>query len=129
MHYHDYNLLISVTHIKTLTVYSKYSAPGEKPRVLYIHEQRVTIVLVHILVGKLHKLLLFNVTMVIFIVVVTMVTVIVFCYHGGTTSYYLPALLELLDIAIFVVTLSYSAKEEWNLRKQISQIQLSTVVM
>ncbi|XP_063693014.1 anion exchange protein 3-like [Bolinopsis microptera] len=41
----------TIEHIKTLTVYSKYSAPGEKPRVLYIHEQRVTIVLVHVLVG------------------------------------------------------------------------------
>ena len=42
----------SVTHVNSLTVWSKNQAPGEKPRLLRVKEQRVTSLVVSILVGK-----------------------------------------------------------------------------
>lgn len=41
----------SVTHIGALSVFSKSHAPGEKPKLLKIHEQRVTGLLIHIVIG------------------------------------------------------------------------------
>ncbi len=42
----------SVTHTGALTVYSKTHAPGEKPKLVRVHEQRVTACLVNLLIGK-----------------------------------------------------------------------------
>lgn len=41
----------SVTHVNALTVMSKAVAPGDKPRIQEVKEQRVTGLLVSILVG------------------------------------------------------------------------------
>ena len=46
----------SVTHTGALSVFSKTHAPGEKPRLMFIHEQRVTAFLVNLLIGKIMKL-------------------------------------------------------------------------
>jgi hypothetical protein len=42
----------SVTHVSALTVFSKTHAPGEKPKLLEVKEQRVTNFLVHVLIGE-----------------------------------------------------------------------------
>ena len=42
----------SVTHVNALTVMSKAVAPGDKPRIQEVKEQRVTGLLVAILVGE-----------------------------------------------------------------------------
>ena len=42
----------SVTHVNALTVMSKATAPGEKPVIEEVKEQRVTGLLVAVLVGK-----------------------------------------------------------------------------
>lgn len=42
----------SVTHVSALTVFSKTHAPGEKPKLLEVKEQRLTNFLVHVLIGK-----------------------------------------------------------------------------
>lgn len=42
----------SVTHVNALTVMSKATAPGEKPMIQEVKEQRLTGLLVAILVGK-----------------------------------------------------------------------------
>ena len=42
----------SVTHTGALTVFSKTHAPGEKPKLVRIHEQRVTAFMVNLLIGK-----------------------------------------------------------------------------
>lgn len=44
----------SVTHVNALTVMSKATAPGEKPMIQEVKEQRVTGMCVAILVGKKH---------------------------------------------------------------------------
>jgi anion exchange protein len=41
----------SITHINALSVYSNTNAPGEKPRLVHVYEQRVTIVLAHLIMG------------------------------------------------------------------------------
>ncbi|XP_033628613.1 band 3 anion transport protein-like isoform X1 [Asterias rubens] len=41
----------SVTHVGSLTVFSRTHAPGEKPRVIGVREQRITSFFVHILIG------------------------------------------------------------------------------
>ncbi|XP_064646030.1 band 3 anion transport protein-like isoform X3 [Lineus longissimus] len=41
----------SVTHVSALTVFSKTHAPGEKPKLLEVKEQRLTNFLVHVLIG------------------------------------------------------------------------------
>ena len=41
----------SVTHLNALCVYSKTYAPGEKPKLEYVIEQRVTAIFVHIIIG------------------------------------------------------------------------------
>ncbi|KAI8496604.1 Anion exchange protein 3 [Branchiostoma belcheri] len=41
----------SVSHFESLTVYSKTHAPGEKPKLLSVKEQRLTNLLVHIMMG------------------------------------------------------------------------------
>lgn len=45
----------SVTHVNALTVMSKAVAPGDKPRIQEVKEQRVTGLLVAILVGTSPK--------------------------------------------------------------------------
>ena len=45
----------SVTHVSALTVFSKNVAPGEKPKLEGVLEQRVTSFLVHILIGTLNS--------------------------------------------------------------------------
>lgn len=42
----------SVTHVNALTVMSKATAPGEKPKIQEVKEQRLTGLLVAVLVGK-----------------------------------------------------------------------------
>lgn len=42
----------SVTHVNALTVMSKATAPGEKPMIQEVKEQRLTGLLVAVLVGK-----------------------------------------------------------------------------
>ena len=42
----------SVTHVNALTVMSKATAPGEKPMIQEVKEQRVTGLVVSVLVGK-----------------------------------------------------------------------------
>lgn len=46
----------SVTHVNALTVMSKAVAPGDKPRIQEVKEQRVTGLLVAILVGEFQTL-------------------------------------------------------------------------
>ncbi len=41
----------SVTHVNALAVYSRTFAPGEKPRLKYVIEQRITAIGAHILIG------------------------------------------------------------------------------
>ena len=41
----------SMTHVSALAVYSRTHAPGEKPKLLEVKEQRVTGLLVHIMIG------------------------------------------------------------------------------
>ena len=50
----------SVTHVSALTVFSKNVAPGEKPKLEGVLEQRVTSFLVHILIGNMSDTLLAN---------------------------------------------------------------------
>ena len=50
----------SVTHVSALTVFSKNVAPGEKPKLEGVLEQRVTSFVVHILIGKMIDTLLVN---------------------------------------------------------------------
>lgn len=42
----------SVTHVNALTVMSKATAPGEKPKIQEVKEQRLTGLIVAVLVGK-----------------------------------------------------------------------------
>lgn len=49
----------SVTHVNALTVMSKAVAPGDKPRIQEVKEQRVTGLLVAILVGEFQTYHLF----------------------------------------------------------------------
>lgn len=42
----------SVAHVSALTVISRNQAPGESAKIEYIIEQRVSNLLVHILIGK-----------------------------------------------------------------------------
>ena len=42
----------SLTHLHSLCVWSKSHAPGEKPRLLRVREQRVTALVVNMLVGE-----------------------------------------------------------------------------
>ena len=41
----------SISHVNSLSVWSRTHAPGEKPHLVHVYEQRVTAVLVHILIG------------------------------------------------------------------------------
>ena len=43
----------TVAHISALTVYSRTHAPGEKPQLLGVKEQRVTNFCVHFLIGEI----------------------------------------------------------------------------
>mgnify|MGYP001552521444 CR=1 FL=1 len=42
----------SVTHVSALSVFSKTHAPGEKPVLLEVKEQRLTGIAVHIMIGR-----------------------------------------------------------------------------
>lgn len=42
----------SVSHVSSLSVYSTTHAPGEKPTLERVYEQRVTALAVHIMMGK-----------------------------------------------------------------------------
>ena len=42
----------SIQHLQALSVFEKKHAPGEKPRLVKIHEQRVTIIVVHALISE-----------------------------------------------------------------------------
>ena len=46
----------SVAHLSSLSVFSRTHAPGEKPKLEHVFEQRVTALAVHILIGKLNLL-------------------------------------------------------------------------
>ena len=41
----------SIQHIQALSVFSKKNAPGEKPQLLRVYEQRVTNIVIHTLIG------------------------------------------------------------------------------
>jgi len=43
----------SVAHVSSLSVFSRTHAPGEKPQLVRMYEQRLTALAVHILIGKL----------------------------------------------------------------------------
>jgi len=43
----------SVTHVSALSVYSTTHAPGDKPKLINVFEQRATSLAVHILIGEL----------------------------------------------------------------------------
>ena len=47
----------SVTHVASLTVFQKNQAPGEKPKLDGVLEQRMTGVAVHILIGMQHEII------------------------------------------------------------------------
>lgn len=47
----------SVTHVNALTVMSKAVAPGDKPRIQEVKEQRVTGLLVAVMVGECRTML------------------------------------------------------------------------
>ena len=42
----------SIQHVQSLSVYSRKNAPGEKPKLLHIYEQRVTNFVIHFLICK-----------------------------------------------------------------------------
>ena len=46
----------SVTHVSALSVYSMTHAPGDKPSLELVREQRVTALAVHIMIGALYLL-------------------------------------------------------------------------
>ena len=46
----------SLQHLQALSVYTKKQAPGEKPTLIRIHEQRLTTIAVHILISELYPL-------------------------------------------------------------------------
>ena len=41
----------SYQHLQALSVFTKHSAPGEKPRLEKVHEQRVTNIIIHSLIS------------------------------------------------------------------------------
>ncbi len=45
----------SISHCSALTIYSRTNAPGEKPHMEGVHEQRVTGIAVHILIGTVES--------------------------------------------------------------------------
>ena len=46
----------SIQHVQALSVFSRKNAPGEKPQLLRVYEQRVTNTVVHLLIGRLFPL-------------------------------------------------------------------------
>lgn len=42
----------TLCHVSSLSVYSRYHAPGEKPKLVKVREQRVTNIAVNLLLGK-----------------------------------------------------------------------------
>lgn len=42
----------SVTHVSALSVFSRTHAPGEKPQLLEVKEQRLTSLAVHVMIGN-----------------------------------------------------------------------------
>ena len=42
----------SIQHLQALSVFTRKHAPGEKPRLLRVHEQRVATVLVHVMISE-----------------------------------------------------------------------------
>ncbi len=42
----------SLQHLQALSVFTKKHAPGEKPRLIKIHEQRVATIVVHVLISE-----------------------------------------------------------------------------
>lgn len=42
----------SIQHVQSLSYYSRKSAPGEKPMLEGVHEQRITNIVVHVLIGE-----------------------------------------------------------------------------
>ncbi|CEF61171.1 Na[+]-driven anion exchanger 1 [Strongyloides ratti] len=45
------NTVISLMHVESLKIYSECNAPGEKPQLLGIKEQRLTAIIAHIIIG------------------------------------------------------------------------------
>ena len=45
----------SLQHLQALSVYTKKTAPGEKPKLLRVNEQRVATIIVHVLIGEAHR--------------------------------------------------------------------------
>lgn len=43
----------TLCHVSSLSVYSRYHAPGEKPKLVKVREQRVTNIAVNLLLGKI----------------------------------------------------------------------------
>ena len=44
----------SVAHVSALTCFSRSQAPGVKPKLEGVHEQRLTNLAVHVMIGMLH---------------------------------------------------------------------------
>ena len=43
----------SYQHLQALSVFTKHNAPGEKPKLVKVHEQRVTNIVIHCLISEL----------------------------------------------------------------------------
>ena len=44
----------SVQHVQAMSVFKAHKAPGEKPKLLRVYEQRMTNILVHMLICESH---------------------------------------------------------------------------
>ncbi len=42
----------SLQHLQALSVFSKRNAPGEKPKLEFVHEQRITNIAIHFLISE-----------------------------------------------------------------------------
>ena len=89
----------SASHLKSLTVYSKCYAPGEKPKVVRVKEQRLTALLVHLLMGK--------VLYVYYFVMRLIMINSYLMYFGVGVSLYFTQVIEFIPYAVILGVLLY----------------------